>query len=263
MIATTHGGFFHTKRFAAVKALWFRTLTRFSSSRYNYVVGCSQSDVETFLPIARKNLELIENGADTAKFHDRAAGTPAKHLITIGRFSSNKRLDRLIAATRTLVAADREWSLDIVGVPSDLSVADVEKLAQGIEAQVRVHAGLPNEEIAALIAQSSLFVSASEYEGFGIVAIEAMSAGLLPVLQDNSAYAVLAAKHKVIELGDFARAEQGAQVILKAWKKLLADPAGIRSTAAREAEDYSWTNIGGRYIRLYQAMVTGKSRSSG
>src|ERR1700712_2218982 len=27
MIATTHGGFFHTKKYAAVKAVWFQTLT--------------------------------------------------------------------------------------------------------------------------------------------------------------------------------------------------------------------------------------------
>jgi alpha-1,3-mannosyltransferase len=259
MIATTHGGFFHTQRFAAIKAIWFRTLTRFSSSRYDYVVGCSQSDVETFMPIARKNLQLIENGADTAKFHGRAATTPAKRLITIGRFSSNKRLDRLVAAMRALLATDPEWALDIVGVPSDLTVADVEKLAQGIEAQIRVHASLPNEDIAALIAQSSLFVSASEYEGFGIVAIEAMSAGLLPVLQDNGAYTALAAKHPLIKLGDFVRAEQGAQAILKAWQALLSDPVGIRSTAMREADVYSWSNVAGRYIRLYQAMLAGKS----
>jgi alpha-1,3-mannosyltransferase len=160
---------------------------------------------------------------------------------------------------RALLATDPEWALDIVGVPSDLTVADVEKLAQGIEAQIRVHASLPNEDIAALIAQSSLFVSASEYEGFGIVAIEAMSAGLLPVLQDNGAYTALAAKHPLIKLGDFVRAEQGAQAILKAWQALLSDPVGIRSTAMREADVYSWSNVAGRYIRLYQAMLAGKS----
>lgn len=259
MIATTHGGFFHTKRFAALKAVWFRTLTRFSSSRYDYVVGCSQSDVETFAPIAGKNLELIENGADTAKFRDRAARTPAKRLITIGRFSSNKRLDRLVAAMRALVATDPEWSLDVVGVPADLTAGDVQSLAQGIEPQVRVHAGPANDEIAALIAQSSLFVSASEYEGFGIVAIEAMSAGLLPVLQDNSAYAALAAKHRLIALGDFARAEQGAQGIARAWRELLFDPAGIRATLMDEADDYSWDNVGERYIRLYRKIL-GNSR---
>jgi alpha-1,3-mannosyltransferase len=255
MLATTHGGFFHTRRFAAIKAAWFQAMTRFSSSRYDYLVGCSHSDVATFAPIAKNNLELIENGADTAKFHDRAAKVPAKRLITIGRFSFNKRLDRLIAAMRVLVAADPEWSLDIVGASSDLTSAGVSALAEGIEAHVRVRADLPNGEIGAVIAQNSLFVSASEYEGFGLVAIEAMSAGLLPVLQDNSAYASLAEKHSLIWLGDFTQAEQGARAILDAWRRLNSDPAGIRATLLSEAEDYSWDSVARRYMQLYRATL--------
>jgi alpha-1,3-mannosyltransferase len=258
MIATTHGGFFHTNRFAAIKAAWFQTLTRFSSSRYRYVVGCSQSDVETFQPIAKKNLQLVENGADTAKFHDMAARTPAKRMITIGRFSSNKRLDRLITAMRALVAVDPEWSLDVVGVPSDLAVADVEALAKGIGQNVRVHASLPNGDIGKLISECSIMVSASEYEGFGLVAIEAMSAGLLPVLQNNSAYAALAAKHDLIRLGDFSSAEQGAQLILQAWQALSSNPSGIRTRAMADAQEYSWDRVAERYIGLYHDTLRGK-----
>lgn len=257
MIATTHGGFFHTRRFAAIKAVWFKTLTQFSASRYRYLVGCSQSDMETFRPIAGRNLELIENGADTGKFRDMAAKMPAKRLITIGRFSTNKRLDRLVAAVRTLVAIDPEWSLDIVGVPSNLTVADIEALASGIETHVRVHAGLSNGEIGRLVSQSSLFVSASEYEGFGLVAIEAMSAGLLPVLEGNSAFAALAGKHPLLKIGDFAYSQKGAQAILDGWNTLQSDPATIRATLVREAQDYSWDKVSERYIRLYrEAMKT-------
>jgi len=256
MIATTHGGFFHTKRFAAIKALWFQTLTRLSASAYRPLVGCSQSDVETFHPIADGNLELIENGVNTAKFHDRALKLPAKHMITIGRFSSNKRLDRLIASVRTLVDIDPEWSLDIVGVPSDLTLDDVGAMAKGIEAQVRVHVGLDNSAIAELISQCSLFVSASEYEGFGLVAIEAMSAGLLPILQENSAYVALAARHGLMKVGDFTYASQGAELILDAWRTLAADPEGIRTALVREADGYSWEKVAERYFRLYQQVLT-------
>lgn len=259
MIATTHGGFFHTKRFAAIKALWFRTLTRLSASAYHPLVGCSQSDVETFRPIAGGNLELIENGVDTAKFHDRALTLPAKRLITIGRFSSNKRLDRLIAATRTLLDVDPEWSLDIIGVPSDLTLSDVTAMTKGIEAQVRVHAGLNNGAIADLISQCSLFVSASEYEGFGLVAIEAMSAGLLPVLQENSAYAALAARHGMMKVGDFTFASQGAELIRSAWRMLEGDPERMRTTLIHEADGYSWEKVAERYIRLYRQVLVQKA----
>jgi alpha-1,3-mannosyltransferase len=247
MVATTHGGFFHTRRFAAIKAVWFR-------------IGCSQSDLETFQPIAGRNLRLIENGADTAKFHDLAAPVPAKRMITIGRFSANKRLDRLIAMVRALVARDPEWSLDIIGVPSDLTAAEVEALAVGLEGHVRVHAGLANADIGGLIRQASLFVSASEYEGFGLVAIEAMSAGLLPVLEANSAFAALAGKHRQIRLCDFTSPDKAAEAVRDGWAELAADAPALRGALIAAAETYSWNQVARHYFALYDAVLAPSGR---
>jgi alpha-1,3-mannosyltransferase len=255
MVATTHGGFFHTKRFAAIKALWFQTLTRFSAGRYSRLVGCSASDMETFAPIARANLSLIGNGADTGKFHDLAARVPTKRLITIGRFSVNKRLDNLVSTMQALVAHDAAWRLDIVGVGSDLSKEDVERLIveRGLGGHIHLHVGLPNAEIGAVIGKSSLFVSASEYEGFGLVAIEAMSAGLLPVLQDNDAYRALAGRHEMLTLTDFAVPEQAAEAIVGAYAMLAAD--GLREQLMSEAGAYSWDSVAESYFRLYEDVL--------
>src|SRR5690606_952754 len=144
MIATTHGGFFHTKRFSALKTIWSQTLSRFSSSRYEDVVGCSQSDRDTFARIAPSRTRLIENGTDTSKFADAASRTPRKRIVTLGRFSVNKRLERLISTMSALCAADPEWHLDILGVPSDLSVSDLDRTIaeHGLSDNVLVRAGL-------------------------------------------------------------------------------------------------------------------------
>jgi alpha-1,3-mannosyltransferase len=256
MIATTHGGFFHTQRFAAIKNVWFQTLTRFSASRYSRLVGCSQSDMDTFSAIAGSNLSLIVNGADTAKFRDLAARVPSKRLVTIGRFSVNKRLDRLIATMQALVSKDPDWHLDIVGVGSDLSREDVERLiaAHRLAGPVSLHVGLSNAEIGAVIGNASLFVSASEYEGFGLVAIESMSAGLLPVLQDNEAYRALAARHAMFTLADFADAESASGAIAGAYTRLASDN-GIRQKLIGESEGYSWDNVAGRYFDVYAKVL--------
>jgi alpha-1,3-mannosyltransferase len=257
MIATTHGGFFHTQRFAAIKNVWFQTLTRFSASRYSQLVGCSQSDMETFSPIAGNNLSLIVNGADTAKFRDLAARQPSKRLVTIGRFSVNKRLDHLIATIQALVAGDPDWHLDIIGVGSDLSAQDVERLiaAHRLAGHVSLHVGLSNAEIGAVIGTASLFVSASEYEGFGLVAIEAMSAGLLPVLQDNEAYRALAARHAMFTLADFTDTASASGAIAGAYARLASDPNGVRQRLIGESEGYSWDNVAGRYFDLYARVL--------
>lgn len=257
MIATTHGGFFHTRRFAAIKAIWFQTLTRLSASGYRALVGCSQSDVETFAPIAGKRLSLIANGADTAKFRDRAATAPTKRLVTIGRFSVNKRLDNLITTMRALVGHDPEWHLDIVGVGSDLSPNDVQALinARDLGKHVSLHVGLANNEIAHVISRASLLVSASEYEGFGLVAIEGMSAGLLPVLQDNEAYRALATRHDALVLTDFSQPEKAADAIISAFQTLASNPQGLRQKLIADSDIYSWSGVAGQYFSLYEKVL--------
>ena len=255
MIATTHGGFFHTQKFAAIKKVWFNTLTRASASAYRDLVCCSLSDLQTFKPIASR-ATLIENGADTEKFANRASISPVKGLITIGRFSTNKQLPRLIAAMRTLIDRDPDWRLTIAGVASDLSEADLRQAiaAHRLEHAVNLVVGASNDDIAKLMEDASLFVSASDYEGFGLVAIEAMSAGLIPVLQPNDAYRALAARHDTIRLADFASPQAGAAEIQEAFDALSDHPAS-RGTAIAAAADYAWPAVACRYADLYDQIL--------
>jgi alpha-1,3-mannosyltransferase len=253
MIATTHGGFFHTKKFAAVKSIWFNTLTRFSSNRYQFVVGCSQSDVDMFAPVARRRLALIENGVDLEKFSNRASVTPSKALVTIGRFSSNKRLDLLIGALAALRRRDPDWTLDIIGVESDLTASDIEELAARLDVgdSMRLHIGLSNSAIADILGGASFFASASSYEGFGLVAIEAMSAGLIPVLQPNAAYDVLAKRHDIVRLADFTSPEAAADAIQSLWAELHSDGPRLREGAMSQTQTYSWNAVARQYLDLY------------
>ncbi|MCD2176251.1 glycosyltransferase family 4 protein [Rhizobium sp. C1] len=256
MIATTHGGFFHTRNYAAIKAVWFNTLTRVSTSAYRELVCCSQSDLARFAPIAGARATLVENGTDTEKFADRASRAPVKGMITIGRFSINKQLPRLIAATRALVERDPQWRLTIAGVPSDLSEADLRQAIaeHKLEHAVSVVVDASNTEIAHLMGETSLFVSASEYEGFGLVAVEAMSAGLIPVLHPNDAYQTLAARHGTVRLADFSDASAAAAAIAASFDALVAD-GNARATAMNEASDYAWTHVARRYADLYDRVL--------
>jgi alpha-1,3-mannosyltransferase len=254
MVATTHGGFFHTKNHAAIKKIWFRTVTRISCLGYRAVICCSASDTETFRQIASGRTVTIENGADLSKFAGRASALPSKRMVTIGRFSMNKRLDNLITTTAALVAGDKDWHLDIIGVASDLSAKDLEALvaSAGLSDHVSLHVGLGNEGVAEVIGQASLFVSASDYEGFGLVAIEAMSAGLQPVLNANQAYRQLAARHHEIAITDFSRPETAAEAIIGAYRQVEIKGSDLRNVLMSEAQPYSWTAVAEAYVEAYR-----------
>jgi len=160
-----------------------------------------------------------------------------------------------------LVAENPEWHLEIAGVPGDHSGDDLTAMvrARGLEKHVDVHVGLSNGAVRHLIGDTSLFASASEYEGFGLVAIEAMTAGLVPVLHPNVAYTDLAASHPEIRLCDFSDARLAADGLGSAYAMLSRDPAGYRRAAIEAAAAYSWDRVADRYVDVYRAAL-GDSR---
>lgn len=250
MVATTHGGFFHTPKYAAIKKIWFRTLTRLSARAYRSLLCCSRSDLALFSQIAAGRTLLVENGVDTDKFAGLSSPVPRRRIITIGRFSVNKRLDRLFDAMSGL---SEDWHLDVVGSPSDLAEEDLRREIgrRGLGDRVVLHVGVDNDEVRRLMSEASLFASASEYEGFGLVAVEAMSAGLVPVLHSNEAYKVLAGQHPGLFLADFARPDESAAQIERAFELLSSDPTR-RDDMIAAASVHAWDSIADRYIDVYR-----------
>ena len=254
MVATTHGGFFHTDAHARLKRLWFSSVTRLAARGYDRIVACSQPDFDMFAPIARGNLTLIENGVDLAKFADRASHAPTKNLIAIGRFSFNKKPERLLDAMVELGKHDPEFSLDLIGGEFDWTRETLvtEIAARQLGDRVRLHVGVSNDEIARIIAGASLFVSASVHEGFGISLIEALSAGLLPVVEANAAFKSFAARAADVVLTDYAQAARAADAILQAYARLAADPAATRARLVSAARPFAWPGVAERYMRVYE-----------
>jgi alpha-1,3-mannosyltransferase len=255
MVVTTHGGFFHTKKFLVIKKVWFSTLTRLSAMAYRQVVCCSASDLSQFIRIVPDGI-TIENGADIGKFADIGSRAPERRIVTIGRFSVNKRLDNLLDAGAALVRRNPDWHLDIVGAESDLNAADLKReiAERSLEKSVTLSISPDNQAIREIIAKASLFASASEYEGFGLVALEAMSAGLLPVLNANEAYRALAGRHEAIALADFTKPDAAADVIEEAYRKVAAEGAVLRESLIEATQAYSWDAVAGRYIDLYRSI---------
>jgi alpha-1,3-mannosyltransferase len=259
LVATTHGGFFHTRAHARLKRIWFDQVTRRSVRRYDAIVACSEADYDLFTPIAAGNLLRIDNGADIHKFAGSSSKVAVKRLATIGRFSVNKRLDRLLDAMAQLVELDQTWQLDIIGAPSDWSLdrLKAEIAARNLSDHVDVTIGASDAAVAALLARASLFVSASEHEGFGLAVIEALSAGLIPIVHANEAFRCLAKSCDLVHLADFSHPADAAAKIEEVFAALSQNHADLRSAAQKTAASYDWPAVADLYLDLYREAMEG------
>lgn len=263
LVVSTHGGFFHTGFAAGLKRIYFQTVTRLSMIWYDGVAAVSPTDYAMFQPIRNRGMVCIENGANTGKYADASSATATKSIIWIGRFSQNKRLDRLIRFVAALRRADPEWRLTIAGRPFDLTVDDVTALAEaeGLGDAVTVVPSPADDAIRQLIGRSSVVASASDYEGFGIAVVEGMAAGLYPLLSNIPPFERLVSRGGVGLTVDFDRPVDAVQAFLADWDGHAADHAELRQRAMRAAAAYDWSTITRAYETLYKDAMGVRART--
>ena len=113
---------------------------------------------------------VIENGVDLGRFtSDRPLAPRASRLLAIGRLVPQKGFDTLIQACQGL-----DVTLKIIGEGPE---------REKLEAMAPSNVSLPGEteEIAQHFSEADVFIVPSRWEGFGLVAAEAMASGV-PVI---------------------------------------------------------------------------------
>lgn len=262
LLLSTHGGFFHTGYASRLKKLFFHTVTRWSLRRYAHVMACSESDLVTFQAVRHRDLTLIENGVDTQKFHDAASPTYQPVLAFVGRFSSNKRVDRLVDLVAALRAQGCPARLLVIGRDWDGNLPRLQAQVQalGLQDAVEIHTGLADAQIRAQLGRASFVASASEYEGFGMTLVEGLSAGLIPLASDISSFEVIVRRGGVGQTLDFSQPAAAAQAAAASMQAAAADHARLRAAALQAAQIWSWPATAQRFLALYRQVLGQASR---
>ncbi|MCK1404949.1 WecB/TagA/CpsF family glycosyltransferase [Bradyrhizobium sp. 76] len=263
LVVSTHGGFFHTDYAARLKRIYFAIVTRASMAWYDGVAAVSTADQAQFARIRRRGLVCIENGVNIHKFGDVASNRPMKAMLWIGRFSKNKRLDRLILLFAAVHRNDPEWTLTIAGQPWDLDVPQLKELAvaAGVETSLVVVESPEDAKIKRLMGGCSVIASASDYEGFGLAAIEGMSAGLFPLLSDIAPFKRLVTQTSVGLNLDFDDVNTSAVSFLDHWRMIEPDHTRVRAQCIEAASRYSWQNVSRLYQALYDDVLGARRRT--
>lgn len=245
--ATTHGGFFHTKDFSAIKKVYFDLVTRNAGRFYRAVFAISQNDYDTFKGV-NDNLILKPNAiAPPGNFI--AAG---KDFVYLGRLAKHKNIAAVIQAFASLkIKHKAEGKLHIIGPEWDVRKADLASLAAeyGIADDVVLHGYILPEELETVLKGCGWFLSASAFEGFGMSMLEAMAVGLIPFVQPNESFRELVAAGGVGACIDFSLPEEAAAEIAA---RLKDNGEKERKKARNFALRFSWDCLAEDTIKAYR-----------
>lgn len=264
LVLSTHGGFFHTSFASRAKRIYFNTITRFSSRAYNRVVATSANDGHMFSPILHPTqLDVIENGVNIEKFSGQSSLELKPTLIYFGRWSSNKGLVQSLELFSELHQQDNRWKFIIAGREYDHSLNELQAVVDrlGLQQHVQLVANPDDTTIRYLLTQASYFLCLSQHEGFGIAPIEAMSAGLTPVLSDIPPFRRLTEDSGI---GFLASAENKSTISQLLAMHALGDAAYARrrSAAMEFAHRYAWPQVADRYLAVYEQLAKSSKEKS-
>lgn len=257
LVASTHGGFFHTSFASTLKKIYFQTMTRMSSMAYEKLCASSENDAATFRRIAASKVLTIENGVNIDKWKDKGSFIPMKKMIFIGRWSKNKEVPVLIKLIAALKQAGHEWSLVIAGVPSDETIESLSTLTKqlNIEKYVEIYVKPSENELASLINTCSYIASASIYEGFGISIVEGLSAGLLPIMSQIPPFEKLRTALDMGAIIDSSALTKSVEECEALHAKLRLDPLGVRQKCMLLAQNYDWASVTDRVLDVYKNAI--------
>ena len=162
------------------------TAANFVTASSNY----ENSLISESYKIDKKKIKLIKPGVDENLFSPDPSLSRENIFLSIGRIQKQKRQLEAIEFLNTFREIENDFKCYFIGGPSGTSGDDyflelkeiVKELS--LESHVEFLGNLPQSKIRELLNRSKLLIHTSQYETFGLVAIEAHSAGV-PVVSIN------------------------------------------------------------------------------
>lgn len=259
VVLSTHGGFFHTKWFPAFKKAYFQTLTRQALKGVDRVIASSPSDARLFERVSDR-VTQVTNGVDVGRFAAVVKKPAGDTLVFVGRISRNKRVDRLLEALAALRSSRPDARLVVVGPDWEGLLGGLQNQAQalGLADAVTFTGAIPLERLREELAAARLFVSASEYEAFGISTVEAMASGTVPVVNQIDAFADIIEAGITGFLTDYAQPRTAAAALAAALELPDEQLAALGDRARTSAARYDWPEVAARITGVYEEVLGGQ-----
>ncbi len=187
------------------------------------------------------DVDIFRNACLTSNSRDDS-------ILVISRFHPSKKIENVIRLAKLLHQNELGTEMNIVGnmLPDGVGYFNyLNDLVKHYELEnfVRFEINLRFDRLLDLMRRSKVYVHPLPGEPFGISTVEAMSAGIVPVVPDIGGHTeFVPAKYQFHTYG------QGVGAVAAA----LAAPASERAKLSHSAQKYSVTN----YIKKFQQILT-------
>ncbi len=209
----------------------------------------------TWYRLREDKLEMIPHGVDTEWFYPRGEQHPVVDeekttLLYVGRLGARKGLDLALRALAEVNDEDVELLIAGTGRHEET----LRELARELEIadQVQFLGYVPNENLPVLYSSSDIFLLPSEYEGFGLVLLEAMACGTPVIGVDAGGIPTVVPENDAGQLVS-RRVSDVVSAIdhIRSNKNTGAD---IEEAARTYAQEYTWAESTERIAELYQTI---------
>jgi glycosyltransferase involved in cell wall biosynthesis len=197
----------------------------------------SREEILERLSVPAERIQVIPPGVTT-----RPPGGPAREPLVLfaGSIFNRRRLPATITAFAAATATRPDAHLVIAGADRSYPTLDLAALAKaaGVGDRVEIRDYVSETDLDALYARASVFVFLSEYEGFGLTPLEALSAGVPIVVLDTPV-----AREVYGDAAWYVPRETDVRIATQAIRTLLEDQAArerLLAAAPAVRARYSW-----------------------
>ena len=199
------------------------------------------------------NIEVIPNAA--LFDGDGFATTECKRVIAVGRLDYQKGFDRLMKAWEIVCRDEqlKDWRLDIFGQGEWRAM--LQSMIDERDMQDRICLNEPTERIFDEYRESSIIVMSSNYEGFGMVLVEAMSCGVPAISFD-----CVCGPKDIINHGENGLIVKNGDIegLAEAMKMMMRDDDARKrmgENAKNVVDTYSEEVVMKKWINLFNSLV--------
>lgn len=254
VVLSTHGAFFHTDFARNLKNWWFQHVTARLVARLDGLLYTSPHDAALFRSITDRGV-LAPNAVDVDPWRALPRSPEPGRFVTTGRVDVHKGLDDLVRALAAARRIDpRPFHAHVVG--PEVAPGLVDRLRGqarelGLEGRVTFHGKVSSEALRDHVARAELALFPSTYESFGISVVEAMAAGVPPVVRDIRAFQDLVEDGVDGFVAPFGDPDAAAARIVRARDS--AERSGVGAAARAASSRHGWDAVIGRVEEVYRA----------